>query len=506
MLFRSISEAQDLFERSGLRLIQSWKDPGSEYRLYLLEKAPFHFPLLPTLGSNVIPAAGVLAERKGEWECTPTKVEWNELWKFWDTVTLGMIPDELLHQKPIDLRHKCLFYLGHIPTFLDIYLTRMLKGRHTEPEHYKDIFERGIDPDVDDPSKVHSHSEVPTRDEDWPTLSEILSFRDRVRERLMGVYDDLDDGKMTMSRRMGRVLFMVFEHEAMHAETLLYMLLQSSLSLPPPGFSTPQWSSLSEQWNAEFSPSKLITFTEPTTVILGHDDKESDDHLFESDEWRTHEFGWDCEHGKQTVVVKPFKIESLPVTNLEYLSYMKSNQITAIPASWVSSDGTSYFIRTLYSSVPFSIGQHWPLMASGEMLEAYAKWKGGRLPSEAELITLWKSDDGPRPAGREANVGSKRWHPVPPTNTRLDSNGSPLYGHNGGVWEWTSTEFRGLDGYEQSEVYPGFSSDFFDGLHNVVLGGSFATIPRLAARSSWRNFYQMRYPYAWIGGRIAYEL
>jgi L-histidine Nalpha-methyltransferase / hercynylcysteine S-oxide synthase len=191
------------------------------------------------------------------------------------------------------------------------------------------------------------------------------------------------------------------------------MLLQSSLSLPPPGFSTPQWSSLSEQWNAEFSPSKLITFTEPTTVILGHDDKESDDHLFESDEWRTHEFGWDCEHGKQTVVIKPFKIESLPVTNLEYLSYMKSNQITAIPASWVSSDGSSYFIRTLYGSVPFSIGQHWPLMASGEMLEAYAKWKGGRLPSEAELITLWKSDDGPRPAGREANVGSKRWHPVP---------------------------------------------------------------------------------------------
>jgi L-histidine Nalpha-methyltransferase / hercynylcysteine S-oxide synthase len=34
----------------------------------------------------------------------------------------------------------------------------------------------------------------------------------------MGVYNDLDDGKMTMSRRMGRVLFMVFEHEAMHAE------------------------------------------------------------------------------------------------------------------------------------------------------------------------------------------------------------------------------------------------------------------------------------------------
>jgi formylglycine-generating enzyme required for sulfatase activity len=117
-----------------------------------------------------------------------------------------------------------------------------------------------------------------------------------------------------------------------------------------------------------------------------------------------------------------------------------------------------------------------------------------------------------------------------PTNTRLDSDGSIVHGHNGGVWEWTSSEFNGLKGYEQSQIYPGFSSDFFDGLHNVVvgcrdvgcamsralqltagvlpyqMGGSFATIPRLAARSSWRNFYQMLYPYAWIGGRVAYDV
>ena len=43
----------------------------------------------------------------------------------------------------------------HSPTFLDIHLTRMAKGSHTEPEHFKDIFERGIDPDVDDPTKIH---------------------------------------------------------------------------------------------------------------------------------------------------------------------------------------------------------------------------------------------------------------------------------------------------------------------------------------------------------------
>ena len=45
----------------------------------------------------------------------PTLDEWRNLWALSDTVTLGMIPPTMLHQKPIDLRHKCLFYLGHIP-------------------------------------------------------------------------------------------------------------------------------------------------------------------------------------------------------------------------------------------------------------------------------------------------------------------------------------------------------------------------------------------------------
>ena len=37
------------------------------------------------------------------------------MWNVWDCITLGMIPPEMLHTRPIDLRHICLFYLGHIP-------------------------------------------------------------------------------------------------------------------------------------------------------------------------------------------------------------------------------------------------------------------------------------------------------------------------------------------------------------------------------------------------------
>src|SRR5882757_2449565 len=82
-------------------------------------------------------------------------------------------------------------------------------------------------------------------------------------------------------------------------------------------------------------------------------------------------------------------------------------------------------------------------------------------------------------------------------------------GHNGGVWEWTSTEFDGYEGFVPLSLYPGFSADFFDTLHNVVvsghsliflvffsrtcthrvglkIGGSYVTTPRQAERRTLR--------------------
>lgn len=63
------------------------------------------------------------------------------MWSAWDFITRRMIPPSMLFEKPIDLRHICLFYLGHIPTFLDIHLSRLLDEPHTEPEEFKYIFE-----------------------------------------------------------------------------------------------------------------------------------------------------------------------------------------------------------------------------------------------------------------------------------------------------------------------------------------------------------------------------
>ena len=65
---------------------------------------------------------------------------------------------------------------------------------------------------------LQPHSEVPQRDEDWPSLASILQYQSRVRERVMNLYRDFDSGKVTLTRKIARVLFMTLEHEAFHVE------------------------------------------------------------------------------------------------------------------------------------------------------------------------------------------------------------------------------------------------------------------------------------------------
>lgn len=85
----------------------------------------------------------------------------------------------------------------------------------------------------------------------------------------------------------------------------------------------------------------------------------------------------------------------------------------------------------------------------------------------------------------------------------VTQNGNKLSGQAdmGGVWEWTSTVLDKHKGFEPMEAYPGYTgcdfpvsfrfgpanlrkADFFDGKHNILLGGSWATHPRLAGRKS----------------------
>ncbi|KAF5382668.1 hypothetical protein D9615_002725 [Tricholomella constricta] len=493
----SEKDAYTLFSESNLRPIQRWTDSSQKYSLWLLERPPFSFSLLKAPTETYTPFN------------VPSMQDWEQLWSAWDCITRQMIPPSMLYQRPIDLRHICLFYLGHIPTFLDIHLSRLLKEPHTEPEEYKYIFEvgshvevRGIDPNVDDPTQCHAHSEVPQNDEDWPTLTAILQFQARVRTRLSDLYDDIASAKIPLTRKVGRVLFMTFEHEALHAETLLYMLLQraGTGTLPPPGFTAPPWSSLAATWSSAPQPKTQTVTLGPAEITLGHDDAEADDDTLVVE---GHEFGWDNEQPKRVALVGRFEISWRPVTNGQFYEFYNGEGKGKVqfPASWVQEKGGEIKVRTLYGPVPLKIAQQWPVLTSYNNLSTYATVKGGRLPTEPELRLFYEKFESGYEGG--ANIGFRNWHPVPATTGGERSEGK---GSNGGVWEWTSTLFDKYDGFVPSELYPGYSMDFFDGAHQVVLGGSYATIPRIAERKTFRNWYQRNYPYPWVGGRVAYDV
>ena len=94
----------------------------------MLERPPFLFPLLKAPSEFPTPFS------------VPSVQDWEDLWRVWDCITRGMIPPSMLFQKPIDLRHICLFYLGHIPAFLDIHLSKLLNEPNTEPNEFKVAF------------------------------------------------------------------------------------------------------------------------------------------------------------------------------------------------------------------------------------------------------------------------------------------------------------------------------------------------------------------------------
>ena len=74
-------------------------------------------------------------------------------------------------------------------------------------------------------------------------------------------------------------------------------------------------------------------------------------------------------------------------------------------------------------------------------------------------------------------------------------------GEMGGLWEWTSSALKRVEGFEPMKLYPAYSGtytslcfrvfstdlqtdDFYDDKHNIVLGGSWATHPRIAGRNT----------------------
>ena len=115
--------------------------------------------------------------------------------------------------------------------------------------------------------------------------------------------------------------------------------------------------------------------------------------------------------------------------------------------------------------------------------------------------------------GRRAARGPPRQLPLPPRLARCpwarDPAGASAWGVHelvGNGWEWTAhARSRPSRASQPMPRYPGYSADFFDGAHFVLLGGSWATDEALL-RPSFRNWFQPHYPYVFSKFRCARSL
>ncbi|KAL8677528.1 MAG: hypothetical protein Q9186_006040 [Xanthomendoza sp. 1 TL-2023] len=464
----------------------------------------------------------VLPKRPEEYatQPVPSLDEFKQLWAKWDIVTQHMIPKDQLLSKPILLRNCCLFYLGHIPTFLDIHLTRATGQGPTEPSSYQMIFERGIDPDVDNPEHCHAHSEIP---ETWPPVTDIIDYQGRVRSRVEQLFNM---GTKSMSQAVGRALWLGFEHEALHLETLLYMLLQSDSLLPPPG-SVPDFEALAHKARNYGVHNEWIKIP-AATVSVGMQDPETDS-------GPVRYFGWDNEKPMRKTHVPAFKAQARPLTNEDFARYLCGTNQQALPASWTqtgsgggnarATKGSAQYadanrasgpseplhegfldgkcVRTVYGPIALQHALAWPVFASYDELAGCAQWMNGRIPTADEVRSIYNhvnlakkeaekvqakkisavnghlSNDGVEetppsaPAINGSSGAGSRPNPQDLFVDLEDCNvgfshfhptpmtqfGNKLCGRGemGGVWEWTSSRLEEHGGFEAMPTYPGYT-------------------------------------------------
>lgn len=412
-----------------------------------------------------------------------------------------MVPRDRWDEQPIRLRHPILFYVGHLPAFAWNQVGNALLGLGSLHSEFDQLFERGIDP-----VGVSSYSSSVV----WPEIESILAYRDLARERLLDLVPEVFDrrARSALAAR-GRILNVVLEHEYMHHETLQYMLqrmepesLRRDGSIVPP--------------RAALQASGAMIEVAGGEAVLGAD--------FESVE-----FGWDNEFPALRVDVKDFAISRYPIQNGEWLEFLESGGYRREdlwgaddwawrceiglehPASW-EPEGGRWLCRTVFDVVDLERVQGWPVMVSCAEARAYCRWRGVRLPTEAELHRAMYGS----PAGETRLFPWGEADPVPgihgnfdfaswtPSSVDAHPEGASAWGLEdtvGNTWEWTSSPFGPFPGFEAYiSSYPGYSADFFDDRHFVMLGGSWATA-RPLIRRSFRNWFQDRYPFVFAGFR-----
>jgi iron(II)-dependent oxidoreductase len=266
---------------------------------------------------------------------------------------------------------------------------------------------------------------------------------------------------------------LVVQHEHQHDETMLATLqlmggdgYRPLAPTPPAGESLP----------AE-------AFVPGGPFVMGNDDEA---------------WAYDNERPAHVVDVGPFLIDTAPVTNGGYLEFMADGgyERPALwnPVGWAwrqQADLTAPEFwqregRGLWSRVRFGHREEIPAAEAVQHVcwyeaDAYARWAGRRLPTEAE----WEKAATGSDAGR-SNLGGALFRPSPAGSQPGAQSRWGVQQMLGDVWEWTASDFSAYPGF-RSFPYREYSEVFFGTEYKVLRGGSWATHPA-AVRVTFRNW------------------
>lgn len=223
------------------------------------------------------------------------------------------------------------------------------------------------------------------------------------------------------------------------------------------------------------------------------------------------DFCFDNETPRHKIFLEPFQIASRKVTCRDYLEFMSDDAYTR-PGLWLSagwemvkqsdweaplywerdsSDETGWRVFTLRGWHGLSVLLDTPVChISFFEADAFARWRGCRLPTEAEWELVASQE---RSTGNLLHTG--RLHPASAVGVGV----AQLFGD---CWEWTASAYTGYPGYKPLPGTLGEYNGKFMSAQMILRGGSCVT-PAGHIRSTYRNFFQPATRWQFTGIRLA---
>ena len=415
-----------------------------------------------------------------------------------DTLRLFDLADEAeLHRSPGFGYRPLMWHLAHIGVFEAYWLLQKAQGLPAPDAAYESVF---------DPIRTPREES-----KNLPARREMEDYLRRVRASALEYLGRFDFREADPLKADGYIFHLVIEHERQHQETLAYLfhLLDPEKKTRPAGASRATVTGAAETTSADGGMVSV-----PAGAFLMGAARDS--------------FAYDNELPAREVFVPAFRIDRLLTTNEQYRHFVeeggyerrefwgeegwreREREGWAHPLYW-RREGSGWRERDMFGEG--ELAPSLPLTGvSWYEAEAYARFRGARLPTEAEWekAASWDESSGARrrfawgdaaPSARVCNYGFRFWGATPVGSF---PEGASAYGcrdMTGNVWEWTSTPFEGYPGFEPFP-YPEYSETWFDGDHRVLKGGSWATGPSVL-RTSFRNFFRRHFRIAFAGLRLA---